>query len=728
MRSALRFLLFVWCILQGFSCGAVISFAGKDSRLRIKNPNARLVLRSAIENFQGVLEISDNALSQLQGLPIVFAEGTIEKNGVSAQWSGQFNTAAIGGQLVLSGASQMRAQPGMSFVGLVVSGQDNLIEGTPRFLDPIVIQDQASELKFSIQNKLNHDVYLNGGRVVLEDTLSIGDDCMLCGDGIVDINSHTLQFPGKSSIWGGNLYFLSATDMTLNAALTLTGMWYFGPDNSVAVLQGNGNVLDLSLGGSLVVQAGVGLGITDVVIKGLSEIQGTIVMCDSNSTLSLSNTVLQLNGNYTFTQGNLYFYGANSMIVTGTNKLTVAVGAIATIDATTLEYDTLSFPDLKPITPASPDGAQLIALNGGRLMLRPSGLTYGSKFYVDNSVYIQRQNEGFSVPDRVLNFRGANASNITWDGGGYTMQFARGDAQAGSISVAAGKTVTLQNIVLKDFNSQAVTLLSNASIVFGNNVTIELGDNEDLSYTWSFTGREGVSTIRGNGRNLSFAGLGGSNKVGIMLGTGAVGQSVTVNLQDLHVMGLSGGVTPDVITGLYDSTNSYVASSNLIRCADHSGVINLRNTHLNLSGNYTLSAGSINIYNDVYLKGKGYTFAFSSNGTMAIQSASTLFVDRNVTFSYDSSGFCTPGPVAPSKTQLTFANQTSRLYLSGCTLYATMTAPRLQTGVVVIDDKVTVVAEGAVRAEALVFDTTSGLYVELLAGGMMDVYGAIAYS
>lgn len=707
--------------------GAGFHFAGKDSRLRIKDPGARLVLNASILDFQGTLEITDSITTQLVGESIIFSSGIVERDGASATWTGRFDSAA-NGRFMLQGSSQMRAQPGMLFDGLHVSGQDNLVEGTPKFSAPIVLENTLSQLKFSIQNKLNHDVHLNGGRVTLEDTLSIGDDVMMHGQGIIDINSHTLNFPGKASTWGGVLHFLSATDMTLNAHLTLTGAWYFGPDNSLAVLQGNGNVLDMSNGGSLVVQAGVGLGLTDVIIKGLSETQGTIVMCDSNSTLSLSNAVLQLAGNYTFTQGNLYFYGANSMIVTGSNVLTI--NNIATIDATTLEYDTLSLPDTHPIVPNIPDGVNLITVNNGRLMTRPSGTSYGFVLYMDNPCYTQVRDESFDSINRALNFRGNNASNLTWDGAGFAMQFARGAALSNSLVVAAGKTVTLQNVVLKDFSSSAVSLGAGASLVFGNGVTIQLGANEALTMTWSFTGQAAASTIYGNGKNLSLASLSGGNTVGISVGAGeGAGSPVSLNIEDVHLQGLSGGVALDTLVAdnyTYSTASAYVASSNRLRCVDYTGIINLRNVDLNLAGNYTLSAGNINIYNDVAIRGHGYTFAFSSNGTLAIKSGSTLLVDRNVTLSYDSSGLGALG-LAASKNQLTMEDSTARLYLNGCTLYGTVTSPALQNGIVVVSDKVTFSSEGVLDSEALTLNTTSGLLVEVLSGAMLDVYGALAH-
>ena len=167
-----------------------------------------------------------------------------------------------------------------------------------------------------------------------------------------------------------------------------------------------------------------------------------------------------------------------------------------------------------------------------------------------------------------------------------------------------------------------------------------------------------------------------------------------------------------------------------MRCVDYTGIINLRNVDLNLAGNYTITAGNINIYNDVALRGKGYQFAFSSNGTLAIKSGATFLIDRNVTFSYDSSGLGDRGGdgiSGASKDQLTMADQTSRLFLNGCTFYASHTAPRLQTGVLVISDKVTFSTEAAENAEAFVLDSTNNLLIEVLAGATMDVYGALAH-
>ena len=106
-----------------------------------------------------------------------------------------------------------------------------------------------------------------------------------------------------------------------------------------------------------------------------------------------------------------------------------------------------------------------------------------------------------------------------------------------------------------------------------------------------------------------------------------------------------------------------------------------------------------------------------------------------MTFSYDSSGIINanadPKYVAAANTcknQLTMADQTSRLFLNGCSFYGTATSPRLQTGVLVIADRVTMTSEGTVDANSIVLSDAGSLRVEVLSGAVLDVFGALSYA
>jgi hypothetical protein len=73
------------------------------------------------------------------------------------------------------------------------------------------------------------------------------------------------------------------------------------------------------------------------------------------------------------------------------------------------------------------------------------------------------------------------------------------------------------------------------------------------------------------------------------------------------------------------------------------------------------------------------------------------------------------------------ADQTSRLYLNGCTFYGTATSPKLQTGVLVVADRVVIQSEGTVDANAICLSDAGSLRVEVLAGAVFDQYGAMSY-
>ncbi|MBM3894181.1 hypothetical protein FJ366_01115 [Candidatus Dependentiae bacterium] len=721
-------------------------FSSRESRLRLADTTSRFFVDTAITGFNGTLELSNAASTRIQGDvadAITFSSGMLEQGTARALFTGVYNGSSTD-TIKLTGSHRLCALPGTFLPAVTVSGTGNSIEGAPLFSSAIVLADSSTSVTLALQGKLNASVTMNGGTIVLGDHLALAENVEFSGRGNIDFGLRSLVLPGRDLTWTGTLSMINAGALELAAPFKLSGSWWFGSagfgtaqTRSRSVIDGHGMVLDMSTCGTIVVRAGHTLEINNCVIKGLGTISGPLggstnglgffLMEDSYSTVSFNGCTFILGANYTLTQGTFYFYGAPCAVETGSYTFSARAntGGVFRIDNTVLEYSTLSSPDASNII--QPDGVSVISVNGGVVESQEALRA----IFVDAAFYQQIRDESVSGLNRVLNFRGTSASNITWNGGGRSIQFARGTGQSGALVVAANKTVTLENVVLKDFSSACCSLGSGASLVFGNGVTIELSAKEDLSMTWSFTGQSTASTIRGCGHVLNLGSL-SSNFVGISVGAGeGAGSPVNLWLDDVVVEGLTGAVNVGTSGALsakttYSVAEAYIASRNLIRCVDYTGVINLRNTDLNLAGNYTLSAGNINIYNDVNIKGKGYTFAFSSNGTLAIQSASTLYVDRNVTFSYDSSGLGARGGSA-SKNQLTMASQTSRLYLNGCTFYGTSTSPRLQTGVLVIDDKVVFTSEGTVDANAICLSDSGSLRVEVLAGAVFDIYGAISY-
>ncbi len=716
-------------------------FSHPQSRLQLNDSTSKFFVDTAITGFNGTLGLTDNTATRVQGSSITFSSGYLEEGTSSAFFTGVYSPTSTD-SILLQGSHRLRALPGTILPSITVSGSSNSIEGSPVFSGAITLTDLNTSVTLAISSKLSSNIAFNNGTVVLGNTLELDSDVLFAGAGNVDFGLKTLTLPGRDITWTSTLSMINAS-LQLVGPFKLNGTWCFASapfgssqTMSRSILDGNGAVLDMSMAGTVWVRSGHTLEISNCVIKGLGSIGaantgaasglGFFLMEDQYSTVSFNNCTLILGANYTLTQGTFYFYGEDSIISTGNYTFSAnnnLSGAAIKVDNCSLSYNTLTYPDNSNVI--QPDGVSVVSVNNGVVK---SAAAIGA-LYVDNPFYQQLRNENITSANRVLNFRGSNASNMTWNGGGCAVQFARGTGQSASLVVAAGKTVTFENVVLKDFSSACCSLGANASLVFGNGVTIELGANEDLSMTWSFTGQSTASIIRGVGNNLNLGSL-SSNYVGLSVGAGgaSASSSTTLWLNDVHIVGLQGGVNLDnfvTANTTYSTARSYIASRNLIRCVNYGDIINLRNSDITLAGNYTLTAGSINIYNDVAIKGQGYTFAFSSNGTLAIQSASTLLVDRNVTFSYDSSGLGSRGGAA-SKNQLTMADATSRLFLNGCTFYGTVTSPRLQTGILVLQDKVTLQSEGSVDANSIVI--SSGLRTEVLAGAVLDIFGAVSYA
>ncbi|MBT4594326.1 hypothetical protein HOD08_00405, partial [bacterium] len=105
----------------------------------------------------------------------------------------------------------------------------------------------------------------------------------------------------------------------------------------------------------------------------------------------------------------------------------------------------------------------------------------------------------------------------------------------------------------------------------------------------------------------------------------------------------------------------------------------------------------------------------------------TLFLDRNFTFTYSAIPIASASAgYKDGMSQLKFDAATSRLYLSGCEFRTSTTGAKLDTGYLVVEDKVTFSSGAHHDASAVKIDT--GLSVEILKASTLDMYGYIEYA
>ncbi|MCK4499445.1 hypothetical protein KAU11_03045 [Candidatus Babeliales bacterium] len=248
-----------------------------------------------------------------------------------------------------------------------------------------------------------------------------------------------------------------------------------------------------------------------------------------------------------------------------------------------------------------------------------------------------------------------------------------------------------------------ICYLQDRSVIFGasnlsfaNTVSwigegiVELNGDVTLTGTWVF---QGNATVRGNGNRI------------ILDPDGS-----------LIVWHNSIATFDNVIfDGLAQSSGS-VGTFNL-RCLDNDSKLLLRNSKLILDKDYSFTVGTIDVERTVEIIGASYTFTHASILDFAIKSKSRLTIGRDTWFSYAS--------IAGTNNHLTMQDDTSELFLDGCTLHATDVGLRLETGKMTVKDRVYLRSDASVAVDAIEFD--SAMEVRILPGATLDVKGILVY-
>jgi len=385
---------------------------------------------------------------------------------------------------------------------------------------------------------------LDGKTATLNSSLEFNTD-LWPYNGTLNLNNNTVKLNGPSAVTE-ELTFVDALGLNINNVITLTDTWTFAGNGAIA---GNGGTLDLAGGGALFLHPNTELSINNCLVKGLGS--GSIILSDKTSQLRLSNMQLELNDDYTFTTGGMYVDGPTT-IITADHILTLDAAASMTVDGVSLFYDTLSFADQQNIAPslgADANHKNCIALNNG-VIRHVSAPTSGDVHYTQNAILSELV---VAHPYRRLLFD----QTVTLDGQGFPVLFTQSSVPL--ISVAANRTLTLQNITLEYFSPSFVTLASGASLYCNDATRINLAKDEDLTQTFTF---RGACTINGQGHALNLADAGG-----LMV----MGHKSSLLLENMTLKGLSG---------------------NQLRCMDNTCTVSLNNVKFELDGTYSLTNGS----------------------------------------------------------------------------------------------------------------------------------------
>ena len=176
-------------------------------------------------------------------------------------------------------------------------------------------------------------------------------------------------------------------------------------------------------------------------------------------------------------------------------------------------------------------------------------------------------------------------------------------------------------------------------------------------------------------------------------------------------------------TGTLTIKNASISNlkNNNLRCEQTNGTISLKNCSLYLSNNFEYNTGSIILDRDIIISGTTQ-FTYSSPSQLTINTNSCLSLNSGLIFSY--------APSSNNRDLLYMTDNTSQLFLNGCTIQSTTTGLRLTNGKLFIDNQVTFNSEGTAASEAISLGNGTAindLDVYLLSAAELNISGPLEY-
>jgi len=678
-RSSNMYKIIIWPLAFASVLQANVHFGSKNSAINLLNGSDLTIRTTQLYVEQGTVRKSSGAT--ITGQPIQFFHGILATDDTEIPMTGQVTDGVY--PIVLGGANSVfTPAPGFFADKILATRGAALLQGQPLFTAPdaLTLQDFRTTLTIAINSALTKNIILGNGTLVLGSNLTLADDVIITTSGRIKFNGNRLLLGGGSTTWNSDLILDAAQDMVLNGRVTLTGTWTFTSDAS---LNGNGNVLDLTGGGTIWVRPGTTLSLTDITVRGLGI--GRIILDSDSSQLRLSDVELNLSSNYNFTGGGIYAEGPTK-VVTKDHILTFEQQASMTVDGISLLYSPLIFDaddNIRPIPANDPNQKFIAYLNDGVIKAEGSGGGDGELTRQNSNaiVYLDREVQTidhgpmdivitttshylefdvFLSSDHIMNIQ----SSTVIDGKGHTIHLAK--ASDGIIQMLDSLNVTFKNVIFRNYRDEIFLFGTDDTLIFGDGVRLEMAEALVMQMPWIC---QGTVAVNGHDNRLTV------NPYGEMV----VLPGGLLTLQNIDLDGVQ---------------------DNNIRCCDRYATVKFSQAHLALSDVFTFTSGALIIDQDVSIDGAG-AFNYESNTTSTINTTSSLRL-TNIEFRY--------APSVARKTLVSMLDQTSELYLNGCTLATTRTGLQLYKGTLRVDNVNTLDNEGGRNvSEAIIFGNGTAL-------------------
>ena len=633
------------------------NFKDQSATFQFKGANASLYLTQPVNSFGGTIKLTG-------GCPDAFM--TVEESSDAVCFlSGAITTASgtatlLGGELAvdglalfLTGSTVLAATETVSYP-VVVFGQGNKILGSPVFDYTITLTDASVTLDMGISTPLGKSVILNGGQFTLSKDLLLLDGALLLGSGYVDLGGYVLTLPLSESCWDTTLSFSNSSNIEIQSTTCLEGSWMFSGDGKVSTIRGHrtsGATLALDEGGSIIVGPNHQLCLSGLYIAGLGGVGGSFSI-DSTATITFENCVLDLMGTWTVASGTLLVQHDTCRLVTSGMDSLVLTGSATRfiVDGVALQYDSLNNPGRVPIKTLA--GATLVTLNKGDII---SGTALASASQLEMVGGIDEDCEIFLNTNLEVNkYKMVKVKNptptirtgVSLNGNGNKLIFSVGSVA--TLQIDPNIDLVIKNAVIEGFDPDKIFLYgfenSVGSVTFAENVTLLLAKDLVFSSTTNPLLVRDVVTLDGQGYSLT---LTSSAKLLVQEDSQLTIKNCKVTLADFAALALPTNQA---------TLNFCNASIFVPGITTHFDTGNLK-----IVGKTSISA----------LVGVGdvgnANFVFSSRGKLCVTSASTMIIDKGLSFicEPDVSGDVT---LVDAKKHLYLEDNTACLKISSSTL------------------------------------------------------------
>lgn len=629
------------CVVGSYfsTLSPIITFYDRDATIELLGTSTLNVKTTTLRPVDGTILKEPGA--SIIGSSFYFNDGILTDGDfevlLTATYDSTLTTSiTLNGSTGAGDASYFVLNPGLLPHRVLVKGSRNRFEGLPAFVnsDAITLFDAATTLTISVQRTLDQHLVMNGGTIVLDDALLLDDFVLLKGPGKVIFDNNNLTIGKKDLLWTSTIVWQEAQNLILGARATIYGQWIFDGD---AHIIGNDNTIDLTYGGTIWVKKNTKLRLSNIKIDGLGS--GNFVFEDKTSEIQLFRCGIDINRNYTFTTGGVIVEGPTA-IVTRDKLMTFAQNASLTVDGIHCLYDTLDYLDKDNIRTFTELGTNNLGLINGGVIRRVTGDRVGD-FNVggpvsgpigfDNNQMVTRRKNLIINTDSVINGQGQN------------LVFSR-LANEPIFIIKSGVNVEFQSIMLKDLPVVHIEQQVGSQLIFGEDTTIELGENGVLNSVWEF---KGLVLLNGRNKTIEF---GPSGKFVLRPGT-------TLFMDSLSLKGIKAGS---------------------IVCYDTKCTVSFGDVAWEQDASFSFTQGHFDVLGQFSIEGTG-TFAMTTAKQCTVQSFGELIVNRNTTFLY--------APPSNNRDLFRLTGTDSTLFLNGGTLASTTTGLRLTSGTLMIDSK-----------------------------------------